>query len=91
MITSTILLFLRMCVSVMNLLILVRCFLSFIPHNPYHPLLRYVYEITELVMEPCRKFLPDALKYPLDVSPIVAMILIDIVYSVLVRIVYIIL
>ncbi|MBE6112774.1 MAG: YggT family protein [Peptococcaceae bacterium] len=91
MITSTILLFLRMCVSVMNLLILVRCFLSFIPHNPYHPLLRYVYEITELVMEPCRKILPDALKYPLDVSPIVAMILIDIVYSVLVRIVYIIL
>lgn len=91
MITSTILLFLRMCVSVMNLLILVRCFLSFIPHNPYHPLLRYVYEITELVMEPCRKILPDALKYPLDVSPIVAMILIDIAYSVLVRIVYIIL
>ncbi|MBQ3509783.1 MAG: YggT family protein [Peptococcaceae bacterium] len=91
MITSTILLFLRMCVSVMNLLILVRCFLSFIPHNPYHPLLRYVYEITELVMDPCRKILPDALKYPLDVSPIVAMILIDIVYSVLVRIVYIIL
>ncbi len=91
MISGLLVLFLRMCVSVMNLLILVRCFLSFIPHNPYHPVLRYVYEITELVMEPCRRFLPDSLKYPLDISPIVALILMDVVCSVLVKIVYIIL
>ena len=91
MITSLLLLFLRTCVSVMNMLILIRCFLSFIPHNPYNSILRYVYEITELVMEPCRRILPDALKYPLDLSPIVAMLLIDVVYNVLVRIVYIIL
>ncbi|MBR4944704.1 MAG: YggT family protein [Peptococcaceae bacterium] len=87
---TTLLLFLRMCVSVMNMLIVVRCILSFIPHNPYHPLLRYVYEITELVMEPCRRLLPDSLKYPLDVTPILAMVLIDIVYSVLLRLVYVI-
>ena len=86
--TNTILLFLRMCVSVMNMLIVTRCILSFIPHNPYHPVLRYVYEITEMVMEPCRRLLPDSLKYPLDVTPIVAMVLIDIVYSVLLRLVY---
>ena len=79
-----------MCVSVMNMLIVARCILSFIPHNPYHPLLRYVYEITELVMEPCRRLLPDSLKYPLDVTPILAMVLIDIVYSVLLRLVYVI-
>ena len=91
MITGLLVQFLRMCVSVMNLLIVIRCFLSFIPHNPYHPILRYVYEITELVMEPCRKLLPDALKYPLDVTPIVALILIDIVCNVLIRIIYIIL
>ena len=50
-----------------------------------------VYEIAELVMEPCRRILPDALKYPLDLSPIAAMLLIDVVYNVLVRLVYIIL
>ena len=91
MITSLLLLFLRTCVSVMNMLILVRCFLSFIPHNPYNSILRYVYEITELVMEPCRRFIPDALRYPLDFTPIAALLLIDILYNVLVRIVYIIL
>lgn len=89
MITSLLLLFLRMCVSVMNFLILARCFLSFVPHNPYHPVLRYVYEITELVMEPCRRLLPDALKYPLDVTPVIALMLIQILYNVLVRMVYI--
>ena len=91
MITSLLLLFLRTCVSVMNMLILIRCFLSFIPHNPYNSILRYVYEITELVMEPCRRFIHDALRYPLDFTPIAALLLIDILYNVLVRIVYIIL
>ncbi len=75
--------FIGTAVSVMNLLILVRCVLSFIPHNPYNSILRYVYEITELVMEPCRKFMPDALRYPLDFTPIVALLLIDVAARVL--------
>ncbi len=40
-------LFLRTAVSVLNFLILARCVLSFIPHNPYNSILRYVYEITD--------------------------------------------
>lgn len=78
--------FLRTAVSVMNLLILVRCFLSFIPHNPNHSMLRYVYEITDMVMAPCSRILPDALRYPLDFTPVVALIAIEVVYKVLVAI-----
>ncbi len=83
MIYSLLAMFLRTAVSVMNLLILFRCFLSFIPHNPYHSILRYVYEITDMVMAPCSKFLPDALRYPLDFTPVVALVAIELVYTVL--------
>ena len=86
MITSLLLLFLRTCVSVMNMLILVRCFLSFIPHNPYGSLIRYVYEITEPVLAVCRKFLPESLRYPMDFTPMVALLLIQVVYSLLISV-----
>ena len=79
-------LFLRTALSVMNFLILARCILSFIPHDPYNPILRYVYEITEPVLAPCSRLLPDALKYPLDFTPIVALTLLQLLYSVLVSI-----
>lgn len=85
MIYSLLALFLKTAVSVMNLLIVIRCFLSFIPHNPYNSILRYVYEITDLVMATCSRFMPDALRYPLDFTPIVALVLIEVVYTVLMR------
>ena len=85
MIYSLLALFLKTAVSVMNLLIVIRCVLSFIPHNPYNSILRYVYEITDLVMAPCSRFMPDALRYPLDFTPIVALVLIEVVYTVLMR------
>lgn len=76
--------FLSAAVWVLNLLIVVRCFLSFIPHNPYGSIIRYVYEITEPVLAVCRKFLPESLRYPMDFTPMVALLLIQVVYSLLV-------
>ena len=76
--------FLAAAVWVLNVLIVIRCFLSFIPHNPYGSLIRYVYEITEPVLAVCRKFLPESLRYPMDFTPMVALLLIQVVYSLLV-------
>lgn len=76
--------FLSAAVWVLNLLIVVRCFLSFIPHNPYGSIIRYVYEITEPILAVCRKFLPESLRYPMDFTPMVALLLIQVVYSLLV-------
>lgn len=81
--------FIAAAVWVLNLLIVVRCFLSFIPHNPYGSLIRYVYEITEPVMAVCRKFLPESLRYPMDFTPMVALLLIQVVYSLLVQVLHI--
>ena len=82
-------LFLRTAVSVLNFLILARCELSFIPHNPYNSILRYVYEITDPVLEPCSRLLPESLRYPLDFTPVVALLLIQVLYQVLVSVLHI--
>ena len=76
--------FLAAAVWVLNVLIVIRYFLSFIPHNPYGSLIRYVYEITEPVLAVCRKFLPESLRYPMDFTPMVALLLIQVVYSLLI-------
>ncbi len=76
--------FLAAAVWVLNLLIVVRCILSFIPHNPYGSLIHYVYEITEPVLAVCRKFLPESLRYPMDFTPMVALLLVQVVYSLLI-------
>ena len=78
--------FLAAAVWVMNVLIVARCFLSFSPHNPYGSLVRYVYEITEPVMAVCRKLLPEALRYPLDFTPMIALMFIQVVYSLLLNV-----
>jgi len=56
--------------DVMMFLILVRVVLSFIRHDPYQPLFRYVYEITEPILAPFRRLLPFA--GGLDFSPLIA-------------------
>ncbi|NLB18869.1 MAG: YggT family protein [Syntrophomonadaceae bacterium] len=56
--------------DVMMFLIVVRVILSFIRIDPYQPLIRYVYEITEPVLAPFRRLLPFA--GGLDFSPILA-------------------
>ncbi len=76
--------FLAAAVWVLNMLIVVRCFLSFIPHNPYGSLIRYVYEITEPLFAVCRRYLPESLKYPMDFTPMVALVVIQVVYSLLI-------
>ena len=82
-------LFLRTAVSVLNFLIMARVILSFIPHNPYNSILRYVYEITDPILEPCSRLLPESLRYPLDFSPVVALLVIQLLYQVLVNVLHV--
>lgn len=78
--------FLYAAFSVMNFLILARCILSFIPHDPYNSILRYVYELTEPILGPCSRIIPESLRYPLDFTPMIALILLQVVYKALVAV-----
>ncbi len=70
--------------SVMYWLIIIRVILSWIRHDPYHPIFRFIYESTELVLGPIRRLLP--LGYMgIDFSPIVAIFLLQALETLVLR------
>lgn len=48
-------------------LVVIRCILSFFPHNPYQPIIKFIYDVTEPLMAPFRRLLPRA--SGIDFSP----------------------
>lgn len=67
----------NMLVNILLILLLVRMFISFTNLDPYHPIRRWVYNLTEPLLAPIRRYLPTS--GGLDFSPL---ILILIVYGV---------
>lgn len=61
--------------------LLARVLLSFMQINPYHPAVQFLYQITEPVLQPIRQILPPA--GGLDFSPFVAMLLVQLLTSVI--------
>jgi YggT family protein len=57
---------------------LLRLILNEISPSPFNPAIRLLHTVTEPILSPIRKILPDSLKYKLniDISPIIAILLI---------------
>lgn len=79
--------FSRMAVTVISLaieiyiwLILARVFLSFIRPRKYHPVLGFIYRVTEPVLDLCRRILPVT-SLGVDFSPFLAIIALEIARS----------
>ena len=60
-------------------IIIVRAIISWVNPNPYNPLVRLIHGLTEPVLEPIRRLLPDM--GGLDISPFVAILIIWILMS----------
>lgn len=58
--------------EVYSWLILVRVLLSWFPVNPYNPIMKFIYEVTEPFMAPMRRILPPSPAMPIDFSPVLA-------------------
>lgn len=73
--------------SVYEMLIFARCILSFFP--VYNRLTQWVYMATEPVLSPCRKlidrFMP--MNMPIDFSPILAILLMQFIYRVILTVI----
>lgn len=69
--------YINMAFEVYNWLIIVRVFLSWIPHDPYRPVFRFIYEITEPVLAPFRRLMGGRMM--IDFSPIIAIIVLQFV------------
>lgn len=69
----------RTAFEVLNWLIIIRVLLSWIRHDPRHPIIRFIYEITEPILKPFRKLIPMRAGMPIDWSPFIAIIVLQFV------------
>lgn len=75
--------------EVLTWLIIIRCILSFVRHDPYQPIIRFIYEVTEPIMAPFKKMIPAA--GGMDFSPIVVLLAITLVQRIVIQLLYVIL
>jgi YggT family protein len=62
-------------------LLIIRVVLSWIPNvNYYHPVVQFIYRATSLILDPIRRVVPPA--GGLDLSPLVAILLLQVVRQV---------
>jgi len=53
------------------LALFIRVILSWIPHDPYQPLIQFLYQITDPILKPFQRLIPPS-QFGIDFSPIVA-------------------
>lgn len=66
--------FLANLLTIYGYIIIARALISWINPNPYNPLIKIIYAITDPVLVPIRRLLPDM--GGLDISPFVALVII---------------
>jgi len=66
-------------------LILIRALLSWVNPDPYNPIVLFLYKTTEPILYPIRKYLPVNFRFGIDISPIIAFLIIIFLKSFLVR------
>jgi len=67
------------------ILIVIRAFLTYLPHNRFHPIIKPAYDMTEPLLSIIRKGLPPE-KIGLDASPFIAIVLLYMLQQVLLNI-----
>jgi YggT family protein len=71
--------------TLLSLAILARVLLSWVRVSPYHPAVDFLYRITEPILAPLRRAIPPI--GMVDISPVIAIILLQIIQQVLVAII----
>jgi YggT family protein len=70
----------------LDLAILLRVLFSWINADPYNPLVRFIYQVTEPLLAPLRRFIPPF--GSLDVTPVVALLILDLARRFLVTLIF---
>ncbi|MFH0940453.1 MAG: YggT family protein [Candidatus Omnitrophota bacterium] len=71
--------------TVLYWMIIVRALLSWVNPDPYNPIVQFVQAVTEPILAPVRRFLPKAMRWGLDISPIIAILAVMFLKAFLVR------
>jgi YggT family protein len=60
--------------------LMIRILLSWVPHNPYHPLVEFLYKITNPLLDPFRRLIPPIAGF--DLTPIFAFVALGVIKNV---------
>ncbi|MBI3287352.1 MAG: YggT family protein [Chloroflexi bacterium] len=82
--TTFLLSFIDLLFTAFTLAILARVILSWFRFDPYHPISAFLHDITEPILGPLRRYIPPIGFF--DISPIVAILLLQAVQFVLVQV-----
>lgn len=66
-------------------LIIIRALLSWVNPDPYNPIINILYRITEPVLAPLRRVIPIGDNYGIDLSPLIAFLVLYFLKSLLVK------
>ncbi|MEW6008836.1 MAG: YggT family protein [Candidatus Omnitrophota bacterium] len=70
--------------SILYWLILIRALISWVNPDPYNPIVQFLYKTTEPILSPIRKLLPLDFRFGIDISPLIAFLIIFFLKSFLV-------
>ncbi len=67
---------LSMILSIFTWLIIIRALISWVNPDPYNPIVQFLYKVTEPVLYSIRRILPFGFRTGIDISPIIAIMII---------------
>lgn len=65
-------------------IIIVRALISWISPDPFNPIVQFLRAVTESVLDPIRRVLPPMFRFGIDISPLIAILLVVFLKSFLV-------
>ncbi len=72
---DTVITAINVAIRVYAILLIVRILLSWIRHNPYQPVIKFIYEVSEPYLKLFRRIIPPI--GMMDLSPIIALLVLD--------------
>ena len=72
--------------TIYSWIIIVRALISWVQPNPHNPIVQLLHKLTEPVLRPLRRVVPPSRLGGIDISPILAVILIKLIKYVLLHI-----
>lgn len=76
----------KLALELYELLIFVRILMSWLRPDPYHPVVRVIYQLTEPVLEPARRMIPPLGMF--DISPIIVIFVLQLGGRILLSVLY---
>ena len=69
------------------LALIARVLLSWIPHDRYHPIMQFLYDVTDPILRPFQNIIPSW-KIGIDLSPILAFFALGIIRDLMFRLLF---